>query len=44
MVMGNNRIEDNKKYREIAGRFDDHDADAAVRRGVHSPEHIQGFT
>jgi hypothetical protein len=41
MVMGDNRIDDYKKYREIAGHFDDHDADAVVRRGVHSPmEHI----
>jgi hypothetical protein len=29
MVMGDNSIDDYKKYREIAGRFDDHDA---VRR------------
>ena len=44
MVMSDNRIDDYKKYREIAGRFDDH-ADAAVCRRAHRPmEHIQGFT
>jgi hypothetical protein len=44
MVMGDSRIGDYEKYREIAGRFDDH-ADAAVRCGAHRPmEHIQCFT
>ena len=44
MVMGDSRIGDYEKYREIAGRFDDH-ADVAVRCGAHcSMEHIQCFT
>jgi len=41
---GQQRIDDNKKCRQIAGNFDGH-GDAAVRREVHRPmEHIQGFT
>ena len=39
---GQQRIDDNKKCRQIAGNFDCH-ADVAVRRGAHRPmEHIQG--
>ena len=42
-VMGNNRIINDKKYREIAGHFDGH-ADVAVQCGVHClMEHILGF-
>jgi hypothetical protein len=38
------RIDHNKKCRQIAGNFDCH-AGAAVRRGADRPmEHIQGFT
>ncbi len=41
---GQQRIDDNKKCRQIAGNFDCH-ADAAVRRRAHHPmEHIQGYT
>jgi hypothetical protein len=41
---GQQRIGDNKKCRQLASDSDCH-ADAAVRRGVHSPmEHAQGFT
>jgi hypothetical protein len=41
---GRQRIEDNKKCRQIDGNFDCH-GNAAVRRGAHRPmEHIQGFT
>ncbi len=41
---GQQRIDDNKKCRRIAGDFNGH-GDAAVRRGAHRPmEHIQGFT
>jgi len=41
---GQQRIEDNKKCRQIAGDFDGH-GDAAVRGEAHRPmEHIQGFT
>jgi hypothetical protein len=44
MVMGNNRINDYDKIREIAARFDGH-SDAAVQCRAHRPiEHIQGFT
>ena len=40
---GQQRIDDNKKCRRIAGDFDGH-GDAAVRREAHHPmEHIQGF-
>ncbi len=40
---GRQRIDSNKKYRQIDGDFDDH-GNAAVRRGTHRPiEHIQGF-
>jgi len=38
------RIDGNKKCRQINGNFDCH-GDAAVRRGAHRPmKHIQGFT
>jgi hypothetical protein len=38
---GQQRIDDNKKCRQIAGNFDCH-ANVAVQRGVHRPmEHIQ---
>ena len=41
---GQQRIDDNKKCRQIAGDFDGH-GDASVRRKVHRlMEHIQGFT
>ena len=41
---GQQRIDDNKKCRRIAGDFDGH-GDAAVRCEVHRPiKHIQGFT
>ena len=41
---GQQRIDDNKKCRQIAGEFDGY-GDAAVWRGAHRPmEHIQGFT
>jgi hypothetical protein len=44
MVVGNNGIDDDKKYMYIAGRFVGH-GDAAVRRYVQSPsDHIQGYT
>ena len=47
MVMGDNGIDNDEKYRDITGRFDGHahvDADAVVQCGVHRPmEHIQGF-
>ena len=44
MVVGEKRIDGNKKCRRIDGDFDCHD-DAAVQRGAHRPmEHIQGFT
>ena len=44
MVVGDNRIDDDKKCRESAGDFNHH-ADAAVRCGAHRPmEHILGFT
>ena len=44
MVMGNNKINDEGKCRQIAGKFDDH-TDAAVQCGVYCPmEHIPGFT
>ena len=40
---GGQRINRNKKCRQIAGNFDCH-ADAVVRNGVHRPmEHTQGF-
>jgi len=41
---GQQRINDNKKCRQIAGEFDCH-ADAAVQRGTHScpMKHVQGF-
>ncbi len=43
-VVGNNRINDDKKCRESAGDFDHH-ADAAVQCRVHClMEHIPGFT
>ncbi len=41
---GQQRIDDNKKCRRIAGDFAGY-GDAAVRHGAHRPmEHIQGFT
>ena len=41
---GQQRINDNKKCRQIAGNFDGH-GDAAVQREAHHlMEHIQGFT
>ena len=41
---GQQLIDDNEKYRQIAGDFDCH-TDVAVRGGAHLPmEHIQGFT
>ena len=41
---GQQRIDDNKKCRQIAGDFDGH-GDAAVQSEAHRPmEHIQGFT
>ena len=44
MVVANNKIDDDKKGRLIAGNFDCH-ADAAVKCGAHClMEHIQGFT
>ena len=44
MVVANNKIDDNKKCRQIDDDFNGH-GDAAVRRGAHRPmEHIQGFT
>jgi hypothetical protein len=40
---GRQRIDSNKKCRQIDGDFDGH-GDAVVRRGTHLPiEHIQGF-
>ena len=40
---GRQRIDSNKKCRQIDGNFDGH-GDAAVRRGTHRLiEHIQGF-
>jgi hypothetical protein len=46
MVVGNNGIDDDEKFRESAGDFDHHaDADATVWCRVHCPmEHILGFT
>ncbi len=41
MVVANNKIDDNKKCRQIDNDFDGH-GDAAVRREAHCPmEHIQ---
>jgi hypothetical protein len=41
MVVANNKIDDNKKCRQINDNFDGH-GDAAVRRKAHHPmEHIQ---
>jgi hypothetical protein len=43
-VSGQQRIDNNKKCRPVAGNFDCH-ADVAVRCGAHCPiEHILGFT
>jgi hypothetical protein len=43
MVMGDNRIEDYKKCRQIGKFFDRHSA-GAIRRDVHRPmERICGF-
>jgi hypothetical protein len=43
-VMGDNKIDNSQKCREIAGNFDHH-GDAVVQSGVHCPmEHIKGFT
>ncbi len=42
--MANNEIDDYKKFRQIAGKFDGH-ADAAVQCKMYFPmEHIPGFT
>jgi hypothetical protein len=42
-VVANNKINGNKKIRQIAGDFDCH-ADAAVKSGVHClMERIRGF-
>jgi hypothetical protein len=42
--VANNKIDDNKKCREIAGNFDGH-ADVAVQCRIHCQmEHIPGFT
>ncbi len=44
MVMGDNKIDNANKCRQIAGNFDGH-ADAAVQYGAyHLIVHIQGFT
>jgi hypothetical protein len=44
MVMGDNKIDDTKKCRKIAGNFD-HRGDASVQSGAHCPmKHIKGFT
>jgi hypothetical protein len=44
MVVGDNRINNNKKCRESAGDFDHH-VDAAVQCGAHhTMEHIPDFT
>jgi hypothetical protein len=44
MVVGDNRIDNEKKCGETAGDFD-HQVDAAAQCGVHCPiEHIPGFT
>jgi hypothetical protein len=41
---GQQRIDDNEKFRQIAGNFDCN-ADAAVQRGENCPmKHIQGYT
>jgi hypothetical protein len=41
--MANNEINDDKKFRQIAGNFDCH-ADAAVQWGAHHPmERIRGI-
>jgi hypothetical protein len=43
MVMGNNRINDYEKCRQIADNFDPHAA-GAIQCNVHRPmEHIHGF-
>jgi hypothetical protein len=43
-VMGDNKTDDAKRYRKIAGNFDHH-GDALVQSGVHFPmKHIKGFT
>ncbi len=43
MVMGNNRIDDYKKCRQIDNNFDPHAA-GEIRRDAHCPmEHISGF-
>jgi hypothetical protein len=43
MVVANNKINNDKKCRQIAGDFDCH-ADTAVQRGAHrSMERICGF-
>jgi hypothetical protein len=44
MAVANNKIDSNKKCRQIAGGFDGH-VDAAVQCGMHRlMEHIPGFT
>jgi hypothetical protein len=43
-VMGNNKIDNSKRCRKIAGNFDHH-GDESVQSGVHRPiKHIKGFT
>jgi hypothetical protein len=43
-VMGDNKIDDAKRCRKIAGNFD-HQGDASVQSGAHRPmNHIKGFT
>jgi hypothetical protein len=43
MVMGNNRINDYEKCRQIDNNFDPHIA-RAIQRDAHCPmEHIRGF-
>ena len=43
MVMGDNRIEDYKKYREIAGHFDDRSGATVQYRAHHPMEEVHGF-
>jgi hypothetical protein len=43
MVVANNKINDDKKFRQIVGNFNCH-VDVAVQRGAHhSMKHIHGF-
>jgi hypothetical protein len=44
MVMGNNKIDNSKRFTKIAGDFDHH-GDALVQSRAHCPmKHIKGFT